>query len=100
MLDTNILFTYQFSFSTALTCAKSALQSTKGKENNSLNRYGNPNATRGFLAGNRIATRTSKEKKRQQSPVFSNVIYLYFMSTLTWITDKKIKNKEDEFRWK
>ena len=28
MLDTNVLFTYQFSFSGALTRAKSALQST------------------------------------------------------------------------
>ena len=32
MLDTNVLFTYQFSFSGALTRAKSALQSTKVNE--------------------------------------------------------------------
>ena len=42
----------------------------------------------------------SGEKKRQQSPVFSDVIFLCFMSTLTWITENKIKNKGDEFHWK
>ena len=52
------------------------------------------------MAGNRIAIRTLREKKHQQIPVFSDVIFLCFMSTLTWITEKKIKNKGDEFRWK
>ena len=41
-----------------------------------------------------------KREKTQQSPVFPDVIFLCFMSTLTWITEKKIKNKGDEFRWK
>ena len=50
-----------------------------------------------------IALPPELQKRRNANKVQSfqsDVIYLYFMSTLTWITDKKIKNKEDEFRWK
>ena len=63
---------------------------------NSINRYGNLNATRGFF-WREIARPTGllERKKLQQSLVC-------FTSTLTWITEKElervINNKGDEFR--
>ena len=65
---------------------------------NSINRYGNLNATRGFF-WREIARPPGllERKKLQQSLVC-------LMSTLTWITEKEldrvIKNKVDEFCWK
>ena len=54
-----------------------------------------------FFAGNRMATRTFREKEQQQSQVFLDVI---FMSTLRRITKKEleqvVKNNGDEFYWK
>ena len=48
------------------------------------------------------AARTFRKKKQQQSRVFFGVIF--FMFTLTWITEKElervIENKGDEFRRK
>ena len=48
------------------------------------------------------AARTFRKKKQQQSRVFFGVIF--FMFTLTWITEKElervIENKGDEFRGK
>ena len=49
---------------------------------------------------NRMATRTFRKKKQQQSRVF--IGRYFFMFTLTRITDEElervIENKEDEFR--
>ena len=73
-------------------------------QNNSINRYGNPNATQGlFLEGNYMAARTFRKKKQQQSRVFLGVIF-YVYTNVTWITKKEpqrvIENKGDEFRRK
>ena len=61
-----------------------------------------PLATRGVLARNRMAFRTFRDKKQQQSRAsFFDVI---FLSKFPWITEKEleqvIENKGDEFRWK
>ena len=49
-----------------------------------------------------MASRTFRKTKQQQSRVFFGVIF--FMFTLTWITEKElervIENKGDEFRRK
>ena len=71
-------------------------------QNNSINRYGKPKATRGFFGGkSQSHLDFYREKKQQQSRVFST---LFLMSSLTWITEKElkrvIKNKRGEFRWK
>ena len=45
-------------------------------QNNSIKRYGNPNATQGFIwKKNRMTARTFKKKKQQQSRVFFDVIF-------------------------
>ena len=53
-----------------------------------------------YLERNRVADRTFREKKQQQNLSFPT---LFLMSTLTWITEKKlervIKNKGHEFRF-
>ena len=54
-----------------------------------------------FLAGNRMATRTFREKHSNKVESFSR---LFLMSTLTWITEKELeremRNRGDHFLWK
>ena len=71
-------------------------------QNNSINRYCKPKATRGFFGGkSQSHLDFYREKKQQQSRVFST---LFLMSSLTWITEKELgrvnKSKGGEFRWK
>ena len=71
-------------------------------ENNSINRYGNPNATQGFIWKEIICPRGLLERKNNNKVV--SFTALFFMFTLTRITEKElervIKNKGDEFRRK
>ena len=65
---------------------------------NSINKYGNLNATRGFFWREIARPPGLLERKKLQKSL------VCFMSTLTWIIEKElekvIKNKGDEFRWK
>ena len=58
-----------------------------------MNRYGNPNATQGFIWKEIAWPPGRKEKTTTKS--------LFLMFTLTWITEKElervIENKRDEF---
>ena len=67
--------------------------------NNSISRYGNPNATQGFIWKEIVwPPGLLERKKQQQSRVSFDVI---FDVTLTLITEKElervIENKRDEF---
>ena len=58
--------------------------------NNSINRYGNPNATQGFIWEEiSWSTRLLERKKQQQSRVFYGVIFYVYTNA---------DNKGDEFR--
>ena len=60
--------------------------------NNSINRYGNPNATQGFIWEEiSWSTRLLERKKQQQSRVFYGVIFYVYTNA---------DNKGDEFRRK
>ena len=65
-------------------------------QNNSINRYGNPNATQGF-----IWKEITRPSRQQQILVLSA---LFFVFTLTWITEKELERviakKGDKFRRK
>ena len=71
-------------------------------QNNSINRYGNPNATQGFIWKEITWLPGLLEIKDNYKVVSFSA--LFFMFTLTWITEKElervIENKGDEFRRK
>ena len=71
-------------------------------QNNSINRYGNPNATLGFIWKEITWLPGLLEIKDNYKVVSFSA--LFFMFTLTWITEKElervIENKGDEFRRK
>ena len=71
-------------------------------QNNSINRYGNPNATQGFIWKEITWLPGLLEIKDLYKVVSFSA--LFFMFTLTWITEKElervIENKGDEFRRK
>ena len=70
--------------------------------NNSINRYGNPNAIQGFIWKEITWPPGLLERKNNNKVVSFSA--LFFMFTLTWITEKElervIENKGDEFRRK
>ena len=67
-----------------------------------INRYGKPNATQGFIWKEITGPPGLLERKNNKKVVSFSM--LFFMLTLTWITEKElervIENKGDEFRWK
>ena len=69
-------------------------------KNNSINRYGNPNATQGFIL-KRMAARTSREKNNYKVVPFPTLLLI---CTLKWVTEKELErviaNKGDEFHCK
>ena len=72
--------------------------------NNSINRYGNPNASQGFI-WKEIAWPPGLLERDKKKTTKSGLFRRYFLCyTLTWITEKElervIENKGDEFRWK
>ena len=70
--------------------------------NNSINSYGNPNATQGFIWTE--ITWPPGLLARKNNNKFVSFSALFFMFTQTWITEKElervIENKGDEFRRK
>ena len=68
-------------------------------ENNSINRYGNRNATQGFIWKEIAWLAGLLERKHNDKVVFFSTLFLMFI--LTWITEKElervIENKRDEF---
>ena len=68
-------------------------------QNDSINRYGNPNATQRFNWNEITWSPRLLERKNNKVVSFSA---LFFMFTLTWITEKElervIENNGDEFR--
>ena len=71
-------------------------------KNNSINKYGNPNAAQGFIWKEITWPPGLLEKEKNIKVVSFSA--LFFMFTLTWITEKElegvIENKGDEFRRK
>ena len=69
-------------------------------KNNSINRYGNPNAIQGYIWKEITWPPGLLERKNNNKVVSFSA--LFFMFTLTWITEKElervIENKGDEFR--
>ena len=67
-----------------------------------MNRYGNPNATQGFIWKEISLPPGLLESKTNNNVV--SFLALFLMFTLTWITEKElervIENKGDEFRRK
>ena len=67
--------------------------------NNSIKRYGNPNATQGFIWKEITWPPGRLERKNNNKVVSFSTLFLMF--TLTWITEKElervIENKRDEF---
>ena len=70
--------------------------------NNSINRYGNPNAIQGFIWKEITWPLGLLERKNNNKVVSFSAIF--FMFTLTWTTEKElervIENIGDEFRRK
>jgi len=68
--------------------------------NNSIHRYGNPNATQGFIWKEITGPPGRLERKTNNKVV--SFLALFLMFILTWITEKElervIENKGDEFR--
>ena len=69
-------------------------------QNDSINRYGNPNATQRFNWNEITWPPRLLERKNNNKVVSFSA--LFFMFTLTWTTEKElervIENKGDEFR--
>ena len=71
-------------------------------KNNSINRYGNPNATQGFIWQENAWPPGLLERKNNNKVVSFSTLFL--MCTLTWVTEKELErviaNKGDEFHCK
>ena len=78
------------------------LKKKRGCSQSTINRYGNPNATQGFIWKKITWPPGLLERKNNNKVVSFSA--LFFMFTLTWITEKElervIENNRDEFRRK
>ena len=72
---------------------------TFGTPCNSINRYGNPNATQGFIWKKNCMTALTL--KRKNNNIVASFSTLFLMFPLMWITEKElgrvIENNRDEF---